>query len=578
MADGSASLSGSSAHVSDDPGVRSPAGRRNSLVPVPARSVEIARIDLLRGYRWVRQQDLWLAFMAVVGVMGVFFLVQTYAVASDVGAALAAGEGLPPWLVVATSVVWLFLTVLLAADAFGTNGDLDHGGQYLTIRPTPDVIGGLLLSAAAKFSVYTIGLALAGGAGLVAGTGSPLPLVGITATAVLVPVTATAVGYPIGLALKGVVRRSANLGRLATLFGVAIGFAYVTLSVTGELLTLIVRLQPVLTSPPLTWFGALAFATTPGAGVPAVDVFALLAVGPLAVVGGTILSVPVARYAWVADPTRTTVDADSTPQTPPDSRLDAVLAGLCRAPATRGVASTTLRRAVRSPFQFVFVAPPLLAAILFVERALTTGTVPWYLPWFVVWYGAWAAGAVVPLNPLGIQGATLPALLTAPARGRHVVHGTVLAAMLIAAAPTVGIALGVGYLAGSSPPVLAALGVTGVAAVGASAVLASGIGSVFPRFEGLSLDGARRATPPSKRAYTLFSIALSTIVLAIVVAVEETARVLGAVLLSRWLPFGLDVSPGTVTTGGWLVLASAVLAVPLAYRLAVHRLETYQLP
>ncbi|QSG12339.1 putative membrane protein, predicted permease [Halapricum desulfuricans] len=540
--------------------------------------MEIARIDLLRGYRWVRHQDLWLAFTAVVGVMGAFFLVQTYSIATDVGTAITAGEGLPTWLVMVTSVVWLFLTVFLAGDAFGTNGDLDHDGQYLTIRPAADVVGGLLLSAAAKFSVYTVGLGLAGGAGLVVGTGSPLPLVGIAAAAVIIPVAATAVGYPIGLALKGVVRRSESLGRLATLLGVGIALAYVTLSVTGELVTLIVSLHPVLTSPPLTWFGYLAFVTTPGAGVPVAGVLALVGVAPLIVIGGTVLSVPVARYAWLADPARATDDGGPDLPTAPHSRLDAVLDVICRAPATRGIASTTLRRAVRSPFQFVFVAPPLLAGILFVESAVTTGTVPWYVPWFVVWYGAWAAGAVVPLNPLGNQGATLSTLLTSPSRGRHVVHGNVVAATLVAAPLTVAIALGAGYLAGSSPTVLAALALCSVGAVTGSAVLATGIGAVFPRFESLSLDGSRQAVPPSKRAYTLFSITLSTVVLAVVFAADETARVLGAALSSRWLPFGLDIGAGMLETLGWFVLGGAVITVPLTYRLAIVRLETYRLP
>ncbi|WEL22795.1 hypothetical protein [Halorhabdus sp. BNX81] len=578
MAEESSVLSRSSTSASSDRGVRSVGGWLYSFLPVPARSLEVARIDLLRGYRWVRHQDLWLAFSAVVGVMGAFFLVQTYAIASDVGAAIAAGERLPTWLVLATSVVWVFLAVFLAGDAFGTNGDLDHGGQYLTIRPAADLVGGLLLSAAAKFSVYTIGLGLAGGAGLVVGTGSPLPLVGVAGAAVLIPTTATAVGYPVGLALKGVVRRSANLKRLTTVLGVGIGLAYVTLSVTGELVTLVVSLHPVLTSPPLTWFGHLTVVTTPGAGVPVAGVLWLLAVAPLVVVGGTILSVPIARYAWLADPARRTDDEDPDLPAAPDSRLDDVLDVLCRTPATRGVASTTLRRAVRSPFQFVFVAPPLLAGILFVESAVTTGTVPWYVPWFVVWYGAWAAGAVVPLNPLGNQGGTLPRLLTSPARGRHVVHGTVVAATLVAAPPTVGIALGAGYLADSSLAVLASLALAGVGAVAGSAVLATGIGSVFPRFEGISLDGGRQAVPPSKRAYTLFSIVLSTVVLAVAFVADGTARVLGSALVSQWLPFGLDIGAGMLETVAWLALASAALALPLAYRLAVHRLETYRLP
>ncbi|WP_115862958.1 hypothetical protein [Halorussus litoreus] len=551
-------------------------GRFRDIVPSPRSSWEIARIDLIRGYRWVRNQDLWLAFTVVVGFIGAFLLWETFDAARNVGTQLTAGGPTPTWLVTATGILWLFLTILLAGDGVSSNTDLDNDGQYLTIRPAADVVGGMLIAAASKFSVYTIPLGLVAGAGLAAGSGSPLPLVGMLAAAVVVVVSAAAIGYPIGFTIKGVIRRSRNLGRLTTVVGVVLGLAYVTLSVTGELLTVVERLEPVLQAPPVAWFGHLALATTPDASIDPTGALLLLGLSPLAVSGGTVLSVPAARYAWLADTAHANDGDDEELPTAPDRRVDAVLGAVCRAPATRGIASTTLLRAVRSPLQFVFVAPPLLAAISFVEGAVTSGTVPWYVPWFVVWYGAWAAGAVIPLNPLGNQGATLPALLTAPARGRHVVHGHVTAATLVGAPLTAGTAIGAGYLAGSSEAVLVALGIASVAAVVGSATLATGIGSLFPRFEAVSLDASRQAVPPSKRAYSLFSICLSLIVVAVAFASDETARVAGSVLLSQWLPFGIDPSIDAVTALGWVVLVGAGLAIPLAYRTAARRIEAYR--
>ncbi|SFS54567.1 hypothetical protein [Halostagnicola kamekurae] len=547
------------------------------VFPSSSRSREIARIELLRGYRWVRHQDFWLVFTALMGIMSAFFLLQTFDAARSVGLALAAGEGLPAWLVTATSVLWVFLTILLVGDGFGSNGNLDNDGQYLTIRPAADVAGGLLLAAAAKFSVYTIGLGLAAGAGLVAGTGSILPLLGITAAAIGIPATAAAIGYPIGFALKGFVRRSENLGQLTTVLGVVLGIAYVTLSVTGELLTVVERLEPVLQSPPVAWFGHLAFVTTPNAGVDLTGPLFLLGLMPVLVIGGTVLAVPAARYAWLADTARTSTGEGTKLPSAPDSRVDAVLAVVCRAPATRGIASTTLHRAVRSPFQFVFVAPPLVAAIVFIEGAVTTGSVPWYVPWFVVWYGAWVAGAVLPLNPLGNQGSTLPTLLTAPTRGRHVVHGNVTAAALAGVPLTAVVALAAGYLAGSSPPVLGALGVASVVAVTGSAIVATGIGSAFPRFDTVSFDGSRQAVPPSKRAYSLFSVTLSLIVIAVAFVADETARAVGVVLLTRWLPFGLDIGVETLAILSRAVLVGGIVGIAAAYRVAIHRIETYEI-
>jgi hypothetical protein len=225
----------------------------------------------------------------------------------------------------------------------------------------------------------------------------------------------------------------------------------------------------------------------------------------------------------------------------------------------------------------VFVAPPLVAAIVFIEGAVTTGSVPWYVPWFVVWYGAWAAGAVLPLNPLGNQGSTLPTLLTAPARGRHVVHGNVTAAALVGVPLTAVVALAAGSLAGSSLPVLGALGVASVVAVTGSAVVATGIGSMFPRFDAVSFDGSRRAVPPSKRAYSLFSATLSLLVIAGAFVADGTARVVGAVLLSRWLPLGIDIGVETLAVFSGTVLVGGVVGIAAAYRVAIRRIEEYQI-
>lgn len=564
----------------DPPGERhgtpGPSALRNVL-PTPAYSWEVARVDLVRGYRWVRHQEFWLLFTVLVGAIGVFLLWLTFDATRAAGRTLAAGGTTPEWVLTATGVLWLFLTLLLVGDGVSSNGDLDNDGHYLTIRPAADVVGGVLLAAAAKFSVYTIVPAVAAGLGLAAGTGSLTPLAGMLAAAFVVVATATTIGYPVGFALKGVIRRSRHLGRLASVVGVLLGLAYATLAVTGGLLTVVERLEPVFQTPPVAWAGHLALATTPHAGADVTGALVLLGAAPVLVVAGTAAAVPAARYAWLADAARESDDEQADVPSAPSHRVDVVLGHVTREPATRGVASTTLLRAARSPLQFVFAAPPLLAAISFVEGAVTTGSVPWYVPWFVVWYGAWAAGAVLPLNPLGNQGATLPSLLTAPARGRHVVHGHVAAAALVGVPVTAVLAVGAGVLADSAAPTLAVLGVAATAAVLASAVVAAGIGAVFPRFEALDFSASKRAVPPSKRAYSLFSTYLTVAVLAAVLAGDATAREVGAVLLSRWLPWGVEVSAATVGVLGWTGVVAGVLVIPVAYRVAARRIETYEL-
>ena len=559
-----------SASASED-GPASPDG-----VPSARNSWEFARVDLLRGYRWVRDQDFWVAFMFVVGVVYAFIGWLTFDAARSVGSALTAGSSAPAWLFTATGVFWLFITVLLVFDSVGSNGSLDNDGHYLTIRPTADIVGGKLVAAGIKYSVYTVSLGLAAGAGLAAGTGSPLPVVGMLAAAVVAVVTATAVGYPVGLALKGIIRRSPRLARLTTAVGVGLGLVYVTLSVTGGLLGIVEQLEPVFQAPPTAWVGDLALLTTAGADVNSVGAVVLLGLTPLIGVGGLVLSVPAARYAWVADAGHTGDGEETERPTAPDHSVDTVLGLVCRTPATRGVASTTLLRAVRSPLQFVFVAPPMLAAISFIDTAVTSGTLPWFVPWFVVGYGAWAAGAVVPLNPLGNQGSMLPALLTAPARARDVVHGNVVAAALVGGPVTAVLAVGAGYVAGSPPVVLATLGAVSIAAVVGSAVVATGMGSVYPRFGAVSISGSKRAVPPSKRAYSLFSVYVSLTVISAAVLSSETAREVGAVLLSRWLPWGLDIGPEVLLVASAAVLVGSVVSIPLAYRTAARRVETYR--
>jgi ABC-2 type transport system permease protein len=552
--------------------------RRESrtVLPSPQKSLEFVRVDLLRGYRWVRDQDFWIAFMLVVGVIYLFLGWLTFDAARDVGTTLTQGASPPAWLFTATGVFWLFLTVLTVFDSVGSNGSLNNDGHYLTIRPIPDIVGGKLIATASKFSAYTASLGLAAGAGLAAGIGSPLPIVGMLAAAVVIPVMATAVGYPIGLALKGFLRQSPRLARFTTAVGLGLGLVYLTLSVTGGLLGVVEQLDPLFQAPPVVWLGNLALFTTAGADVNSVGALVVLGLTVPVSVGGLLLSVPAARYAWVADAAHASDGKETERPTAPDHTVDTVLARVCRAPSTLAIASTTLLRAVRSPLQFVFVAPPIVAVVSFIDTFVTSGTVPWFVPWFAVGYGAWAAGAVLPLNPLGNQGAMLSTLLTAPAGPRSVVHGNVVAATLLGGPITAGLAVGSAAIAGHSPMSLATLGVVSIASVVGGAIVATGLGSVYPRFDAVSFSGSKQAVPPSKRAYSLFSVYVSLTVVSASVVSNGTAREVGSLLLSRWLPWGLDVGAETLALAGAVVLAGSVLSVPLAYRTAVRRVEAYR--
>jgi ABC-2 type transport system permease protein len=548
--------------------------------PDPGTALELARVDVRRGVRWALAQDVWVLYGLVAAAGFAFMGWISFNFGRTAGQSLAAGES--AWLLstgawTVWSVLWLFAVGLLAVDAVGSNGDLDADGYYLSVLPVPDLVGGKLLASAAKFTPFVLALALPGHVGIALGAGQPLSLVGCGVATLLVVASATAVGYPLGLALKGLVRRSATLTRLKPLLGGALGVAYLGVMFSGEFTTVVARIEPALGTPPLGWLGDLALLTTTGVGVSPAGAAGALAVGAVATTAGTTLAVPAARYAWKTDRARPSADGKDGEATPPADPVGRLLGAAPVSQPTRGVAVTTLRRVVRSPFQLVFAAVPLLAAIPMGEQVLTTGAVPWYAPWLVVWYGAWAAGAAVPLNPLGAQGATLPALLSSPADGGQVVRGHVVAAALPVAPLTAAAAVGVGVLGDQPTSQLVAVGVAAVAVVVAASVLAAGIGATFPRFEAVDLGNAREAVPPSKVAFAVFGTALSLSVVAVAVVTEDLARQLAAALLTRSLPLNPTVGPDAVATAGWVVLCLAALSVPLAYRVGATRIAEYRL-
>ena len=172
---------------------------------------------------------------------------------------------------------------------------------------------------------------------------------------------------------------------------------------------------------------------------------------------------------------------------------------------------------------------------------------------------------------------TLPSLLTAPAGGQQVVHGYVLAAALPVAPPTAVLAVALGAGAGRSSVALMTVTIAAVALVIAATVLAVGVGSLFPRFETLEITGSRRAIPPSKVAYSAFSTVLTLAVAAVVVVHDDVARRIVAVLVSRRLPIDLTGNAAVLTPIAWGVLVAVIVGVPLAYRLAVRRIDRHHL-
>jgi len=154
----------------------------------------------------------------------------------------------------------------------------------------------------------------------------------------------------------------------------------------------------------------------------------------------------------------------------------------------------------------LYLAYPLFGAFPLAQDVYRTGAIPSYTPWLLAGFAVWAAGSAFTLNVLGDQGATMPAVLSAPGGGRHVVVGSAAAGTLLALVPGVGLVAIVGALGPLAPVETVALAaITAVGVVGAT-LLATGIGITFPRFGSVQVANNREATVPSKSAFAIYSL------------------------------------------------------------------------
>ncbi len=561
-----------------EPVDRPPQGSRRAF-PSPSAAAEVARVDLLRGYRWAWMQDFWLAYSAGTGIVMLAISWFTFNVGRDIGLSLSGGDPVPLSFWMAWSVVAVFLLGLLVWSGVSEESNLDNSGHYLTIRPVSDVVVGLLLAAICKFSAFIVLPATTAGVGIALETGSGQSILGFIIASVFVLLNVVAIGYPFGLVLKGSLRRSSALTRYKSVVAFTVGAAYLILVFTGLWLTIVDLVEPILTGPPLSWYGDLALVTSPGSEVAVHRAASAIVFAGGVTIFGFACATPAARYAWTTDRTHP-VDVGESEETNegevPRPHTEAIFAPICRRSATLSVASTTVLRLYRAPQQLVFVVFPLLAVIPAAERVLTTGTLPWYAPWFVVWYGAWGAGTAVGLNPLGNQGATLTTLLTSSSEGRQIVNGHIVTSVPVAAV-TAALAFGSGVLAGYPTIELIAFAVFSVAGTIGGTALALGIGTLFPRFESIDLGRSTRAIPPSKLAYVCFSAILTVLIASVAVVADNTVQLVVVSVLSSSLPLDSPPIESGVRAISLLCIVTIVGSAPLAYRFASRRIDHFRL-
>ncbi|WP_135823367.1 hypothetical protein [Halorussus ruber] len=501
-----------------------------------------------------------------------------------------------------TAVGWVGVAALAAARSAGGKSELDSPAGILTTVPARDAALGLLLAEYARMAMVTAIPAFTIGTALAVGSGAVTPLVAIPATAGILLAVALSIGFPVGVGVKWVTLRSPWLARHKTAL-LVVAFGLYFLAVTSQAFNDVVAfLQRALRGTPLAWFGDAALLGLPG--VEAVPLHALGAVALAAVLLPAFAAVGIrsATTLWYADRAQAEEDdesetqaradsaegaapggmtgggapgstADSTP-TPPKSggagaslgeRALSAFGGALSRP-TRTVTLAAWRRAKRAPIRLLYVAYPLFFLYAPLRSAFESG-VPTTLPAMVALYGAWAVGAMV-LNPLGDEGAVLPATLLSGVSGRQFVVGHVLSAALVGVPVVTATVALAGVLSPLDPVRWVTLTLVSALLVVVGAMLAVGIGVLFPRFGTVEVFRSREITMPSKGAFAAYSIALlGGAVGAVVGLVPPIAGFVAALV-------GLSQVAVTVLGAGLGVLVGVVGPV-VAFRYATRAFEEF---
>lgn len=479
--------------------------------------LRIGRIRVRREVRKARDQP-WipvsLLFAAAVGVQLVvghvpipgYGALATEPGAYELGRRLAAGEVAAPrraargFAGIMAVLVTLFTALKTNAAARDSVGRAAFEAELLA-APVDGVVVGELLGVTANTGWVFACVLLAGSVAFAAGTGSLLAgLTALLAGTAVIAVGATA-GHLVGLAVSTLFRVSERARENKLVVGAPFAVCYALLFVNAR------GSGDVLGSLPLGWYGDLALVGAPGA--PANASHALLAATGTAVVVPLFLgvTVPVATRCWLADPPGGAEEPDVA-DAPSATALDGALARLWGRP-TRAVIRTNWRRVGRSPGSLFYVVFPLVLLGSLVGELL--GIRPGAVPAVVALYVGLAAGLGTTLNPLGNEGVALPAALTAPDGGRHLVRGYVLSAALLGVPLATGATLAA-TLALALDPLPGAVHVLLAGAVALSgAALSTAIGVTMPAYEGLELTGSHGLAPPEVTAisaYTLSMVAL----------------------------------------------------------------------
>ena len=526
----------------------------------------IATTELRRRWRSTRDNRVQLAALALASVF--YLLAAGVGVFGGLaaGRAIAAGDVETPlrYARYAAAAVLVFPTFIAGFRTAARLGSYDALDGLLTTVPHTDLTGGLLVAEGAWFAgAFALPAVLAG---IAVGVGAGSAAIAATTLLALGSLVALGVttGFALGFAARTVLSRSEFVARHRTALGALVFVAYMGLVGSGNIDAVVQPVLEVVRASPVGWFGDLALLPTEVAVSPGLAAAALLGT-PLLGAGLFAASTWLAGRYWFGDHARA-----QSGETPSRRLVDGltigVFDGLPR--PTAAVARKSWLRAVRAPIKLVYAVYPLFFLVGYLSQAIEARAVPAELVPLMGLYGAWATGASFALNPIGDEGAVTPVTVTTPVSGRQFVGGLLVAGAAIGMPLTALIVTGSAALSDLSLAGSAVAVVIAVCLPPLAAAIASGAGSLFPKFETSNITRSREAIVPSLYAFALYSLVL---------AISWLPTGVG-ILAADPLGDSLGVAPAAVAVGGGaLTLAIAGIAALVSLRYAVRRFDTFRL-
>jgi len=528
----------------------------------------IARVELRRSWRRVTDTEraalklgglvaVWLVYAAGAGMGG--FAVGVVLRSEEIDAGIVGARAVALFVLFSVAFVAVQRTVKQI-------GWPDAPAAVLTAAAPRAVAVGHVASEAGRYLAFVAVPLVAGGIGVAAGARSVAAGLAVVAAGTALVVGGTALGYVGGLLGKALAARSALVQRHRTAIGIASAAAIpalYTIPLAVDVDVSLAALERATDALPPTWLGDPIAAAVPGVAVvpvrAAVGATLLLAVP----VGGVALAGHLAERLWTGERTRPTQERDAPGFG--GHRVERVLSGIVDRPARR-VAVTAVRRAVRSPITVQYAVVPVFFLFYEVQTYAISGVVPPRLPITVGLVGVVVTGGLFCLNPIGKEGAVLPAVLTTGAGGRPLVAGAAVGALL-AGLPVTVVAVAVVAAASSVGPAVAVADVLGIAALCVAATgIAAALGTRYPKRAATRISGDREVVVPSPWAFLGFL--LVTLAVGLPALVGHLNAVAEAVA----------VSPAVLRLGGvGLSVALGALAGVVGYRRAVRRADGYRL-